>query len=122
MMPNSSASWKRKTYLPMYMPRTIGTVVARAPHRNRLTPWVFRPLTKPGPAGMPTMGMKMLRPTEFMNQTVEDGMRPKYGRVDRSHPNTIPAMSAPPAGDNGGGTPPPFHNNPPAPAPTRTLP
>ena len=55
-------------------------------------PCVFRPLTKPGPAEMPTMAMKMLRPTEFMNQTVGVGMRPKDGRTERSQPHTIPAI------------------------------
>ncbi len=53
-------------------------------------PCVFRPLTKPGPAEMPTMAMKMFRPTEFMNQTVGDGMRPKDGRTERSQPPTMP--------------------------------
>ena len=55
-------------------------------------PCVFRPLTKPGPAEMPTMAMKMLRPTEFMNQTVGVGMRPKVGRTERSQPPTMPAI------------------------------
>src|SRR4029453_1289262 len=77
MIPRFSASWKRNTYLATNMPRIRGTVVASAPHRKRPTPCVFRPLTKPGPAEMPTMAMKMLRPTEFMNQTVGVGMRPK---------------------------------------------
>jgi hypothetical protein len=48
---------------------------------------------------MPTMAMKMLRPTEFMNQSVGVGMRPKLGRTERSHPPMMPAMSAPPAVD-----------------------
>ena len=81
-------------------------------------PWVFRPLTKPGPAEMPTMAMKMLRPTEFMNQTVGDGMRPKSGRTERSQPNTIPAMSAPPAVDSVRGTPPTFQTSAPTSAPS----
>ena len=68
-------------------------------------PCVFRPLTKPGPAEMPTMAMKMLRPTEFMNQMVGVGMRPKLGRTERSHPPMMPAMSAPPAVDSVSGTP-----------------
>src|SRR5436190_15767025 len=105
MIPSVSASWKRKTYLATNIPRTIGTVVATAPHRNRPTPWVFRPLTNPGPAEMPTIAMKMLRPTEFMNQIVDEGMRPKYGRVERSQPNTIPEIRAPPAVDSVSGTP-----------------
>ena len=52
------------------------------------------------------MAMKMLRPTEFMNQMVGVGMRPKLGRTDRSQPPMIPAMSAPPAVDSVSGTPP----------------
>ena len=52
------------------------------------------------------MAMKMLRPTEFMNQTVGVGMRPKDGRTERSQPPTIPATSAPPAVDSVSGTPP----------------
>ena len=32
------------------------------------------------------MAMKMLRPTEFMNQTVGDGIRPKFGRVGAQPP------------------------------------
>ena len=52
------------------------------------------------------MAMKMLRPTEFMNQIVGIGMRPKVGRTERSHPPTIPATSAPPAVDSVRGTPP----------------
>src|SRR5260370_32394936 len=84
-MPSVRASWNRNRYLAMNSPKTRGSVVARAPHRNRPTPCVFRPFTKPGPAEMPTMAMKMLRPTEFMNQTVGDGMRPKEGRTERNH-------------------------------------
>ena len=45
---------------------------------------------------MPTMAMKMFKPTEFMNQMVGDGMRPKAGRTERSHPKTMPAIRAPP--------------------------
>ena len=52
------------------------------------------------------MAMKMLRPTEFMNQMVGVGMRPKVGRTERSQPPMIPAMSAPPAVDSVSGTPP----------------
>ena len=68
-------------------------------------PCVFRPLTKPGPAEMPTIAMKMFRPTEFMNQTVGVGMRPKDGRTERSQPPMIPAISAPPAVESVSGTP-----------------
>ena len=42
-------------------------------------PCVLSPFTNPGPAEMPTMAMKIFRPTEFMNQTVGGGMRPKEG-------------------------------------------
>src|SRR5512145_1736193 len=80
--PSRIASWKRNTYLPMYMLRISGTVVATMPQTNRPMPCVLRPLTKPGPAEIPTTAMKMLRPTEFMNQTVEDGIRPKNGRAE----------------------------------------
>src|SRR5690349_18642788 len=65
------------------MPRTRGTVVASAPQRNSPMPCVLRPLTNPGPAEMPTIAMKMLRPTEFMNHTVGVGMRPNFGRTER---------------------------------------
>ena len=64
------------------------------------------------------MAMKMLRPTEFMNQTVDDGMRPNVGRTERNHPATIPAMSAPPAVDSVSGTPPIFNTSEPISAPT----
>ena len=64
------------------------------------------------------MAMKMLRPTEFMNQTVGDGMRPKDGRTERSQPNTIPAMSAPPAVDSVSGTPPTLKTSAPTSAPS----
>ena len=72
---------------------------------------------KPGPAEMPTMAMKMLSPTLFMNQTVGDGMRPNDGRTERSQPNTIPATSAPPAVDNVSGTPPTVQTSAPMRAP-----
>ena len=116
-MPSRIASWKRKMYLPMYIPRTSGTMVATAPHRNRLTPCVRKPFTKPGPAEMPTMAMKMLRPTEFMNQTVDDGMRPNVGCTERNHPQTSPEMSAPPAVDSVSGTAAIFQTNAPTSAP-----
>src|SRR5215475_11986614 len=118
IMPSRSASWKRKIYLPIYIPKMSGTVVATAPQRNRLIPWVFKPFTKPGPAEIPTMAIKMFRPTEFMNQTVGDGMRPKVGRTDLNHPQTIPEMSAPPAVDNVSGIPATFHTSAPSSAPT----
>src|SRR4026208_718002 len=95
---NRIAGSKRKMNLPMSVARINGTEVAKMPHRNRLRPWVFSPLTNPGPAEMPTTAMNTFRPTEFMNHTVEDGMRPKKGLVDRSQPNTRPELRAPPAG------------------------
>src|SRR2546430_3711270 len=69
----------------------------RRPPRSTLFPYttlfrscVRRPFTKPGPAEMPTMAMKILRPTEFMNHTVGDGILPKNGdrkstRLNSSH-------------------------------------
>ncbi len=60
------------------------------PHRNRLKPSFCKPATKAGPDEMPTMAMKMLRPTEFMNHTVGDGMRPKVGFTERSQPKNSP--------------------------------
>src|SRR5207253_6030361 len=111
-------SWKRNTYFATNMPRTSGTVVATAPHRKRPMPCVFRPLTKPGPAEMPTMAMKMLRPTEFMNQTVGVGMRPNFGRTERSQPPMIPAISAPPAVDRVSGAPATLKTSEPINAPT----
>ena len=49
--------------------------------------------------------MKMFNPTEFMNHTVEEGMRPKVGFTERSQPNTRPEISAPPAVESVSGTP-----------------
>src|SRR5215470_10567390 len=120
--PRRIASWKRNTYLPTYIPSTRGTVVATTPHRNRLIPCVRSPLTNPGPAEMPTTAMNTLRPTEFMNHTVDDGMRPNDGRTDRSHPNTSPAISAPPAVDSVSGTPATFHTSAPTSAPSVIAP
>ena len=39
-----------------------------------------------------------------MNHTVDDGIRPKVGRTDRSHPKKSPAINAPPEVDNVSGT------------------
>src|SRR6516165_12631544 len=105
-------------YLATNMPSTKGTVVATAPHRKRPMPWDFNPFTKPGPAEMPTMAIKMLSPTEFMNQTVDGGIRPNFGCTERSHPQTIPEKRAPPAVDNVNGTPATFHTREPSKAPT----
>ena len=52
-----------------------------------------------------------------MNHTVGDGILPKKGRVERSHPSTSPAMSAPPAVDRVKGTPPSFQTRAPISAP-----
>ena len=58
---------------------TSGIVVATMPHRNRLKPTCCRPETKPGPALMPTIAMKMLSPSVFMSQSAGPGMLPKVG-------------------------------------------
>src|SRR4051812_45920491 len=102
--PSTRASSKRNRYLPTYMARMRGTVVTIMPHRNRLNPSCCSPATKPGPDAMPTTAMNTLRPTEFMNHTVGDGIRPKVGRTERSHPKTRPAIKAPPEVDNVSGT------------------
>src|SRR5262249_12903757 len=94
--PSRMASSKRNRYLPTYIARISGTVVATTPQRNRLKPSFCKPATKPGPEEMPTMAMKTLRPTEFMNHTVGDGIRPNVGRTERSQPKTMPEISAPP--------------------------
>src|SRR5882672_720990 len=102
--PSRRASWKRNRYFPTYIARTNGTVVAKMPHRNRLKPSCCRPATKPGPEEMPTTAMNMLRPTEFMNQTVGDGIRPKVGRTERNQPKKRPAINTPPEVDSVSGT------------------
>src|ERR1700759_4134715 len=102
--PSTIASWKRNTYLPTNIARISGTVVTAVPHRNRPMPCAFRPATKPGPEEMPTTAMKTFKPTEFMNQTVGEGMRPKVGRTERSQPKKMTAISAPPEVDNVSGT------------------
>ena len=53
---------------------------------------------------MPTTAMKTLRPTEFMNHTVGDGIRPKVGRTERSQPKNRPEINAPPEVDSVSGT------------------
>src|SRR5271154_6203796 len=98
-------------YLPTNIPRTRGAVVARAPHRNKPIPCVFKPLTKPGPADMPTMAMKIFRPTEFITQTADVGTRPNLGCTDLPHPQTSPEMSAPPAVESVIGTPATFQTS-----------
>ena len=52
------------------------------------------------------MAMNTFRPTEFMNHTVDDGIRPNVGRTERNHPKTIPAIKAPPEVESVSGTPP----------------
>src|SRR6478752_1498307 len=98
--PSRMAGWKRNTYLPTYIANTSGTVVAKMPQRNRLKPSCCRPATKPGPDEMPTTAMNTLRPTEFMNHTVDEGIRPKVGRTERSHPKNRPAINTPPEVDS----------------------
>src|SRR6185437_5472935 len=105
-MPSNRASWNLKMYLPMNMPRSNGIAVATMPQANRLKPSFCKPATKAGPDAMPMMAMKILRPTEFMNHTVGDGMRPKVGLTERSQPKNRPENRAPPAVDNVIGMPP----------------
>src|SRR3954447_2361156 len=93
--PSTMASSNLNTYLPTYIASIRGTVVTATPQKNRLKPSCCRPATKPGPEEMPTTAMKTLRPTEFMNQTVGEGMRPNIGRTERSHPKKRPAINAP---------------------------
>src|SRR6478672_505529 len=103
--PRTIASSNLNRYFPTYIAKIRGTVVANTPHRNRLKPSCCRPATKPGPEEMPTTAMKTLSPTEFMNHTVDEGIRPKVGRTERSQPNTRPEISAPPAVERVSGTP-----------------
>src|SRR3954471_20470045 len=98
--PNKMASSKRNRYFATNIPRISGTVVATVPQRNKLKPSFCSPATKLGPDEMPTTAMKTFRPTEFMNQTVGDGIRPKVGCTERNQPKNRPANSAPPAVDN----------------------
>src|SRR6476660_9548488 len=102
--PSTMASSNLNMYLPTYIARISGTVVATTPQRNRLKPSCCRPATKPGPDEMPTTAMNTLRPTEFMNHTVGEGMRPNMGRTERSQPKNRPAINAPPEVDNVRGT------------------
>src|ERR1051326_2783088 len=102
--PRRMASSNLNRYLPTYIARISGTVVATMPHRNNPMPSFCSPATKPGPDEIPTMAMNTFSPTEFMNQTVDEGIRPNVGRTERSQPKKMPAISAPPEGDKGGGT------------------
>src|SRR6516164_855686 len=102
--PSTMASSKRNRYFPTYMASISGTVVTTTPHRNRLKPSCCSPATKPGPDEMPTTAMNTFRPTEFMNHTVDEGIRPKVGRTERSQPKNRPEISAPPEVDSVSGT------------------
>src|SRR5882724_3635262 len=102
--PSRMASSKRNRYLPTYIARISGTEVTATPQKNRLKPSCCRPETKPGPDEMPTMAMNTFKPTEFMNQTVGEGIRPKVGCTDRSHPKNRPDIRAPPEVDSVSGT------------------
>src|SRR5215470_13858406 len=102
--PRRMASSKRNRYLPTYIARISGTVVTTTPHRNSPNPSFCSPATKLGPAEMPTTAMNTLRPTEFMNHTVDEGIRPKVGRTERSHPKKSPESKAPPEVDKVSGT------------------
>src|SRR6476659_610093 len=98
------ASSKRNRYFPTYIARTSGTVVTATPQKNRLRPRSCKPATKPGPDAMPTIAMNTFSQTEFMNHTVDDGMRPKVGRTERNHPKKRPEINAPPDVDSVSGT------------------
>src|ERR1700754_2199911 len=94
--PSTIASSNRNRYFPTYIARINGTDVTATPHRNRLNPSCCSPATKPGPEEMPTTAMNTFSPTEFMNQTVGDGMRPKVGCTERNQPKNSPAIRTPP--------------------------
>src|SRR5215469_18628679 len=91
--PSTMASSKRNTYFPTYIASISGTVVATTPQRNRLKPSCCNPETNPGPEEIPTTAMNTLRPTEFINHTVGDGIRPKIGRTERNHPKKRPEIN-----------------------------
>src|ERR1700692_2453289 len=101
---SSMASSNRNRYVPTYIARISGTVVTTTPQRNRLNPSCCSPATKPGPDEMPTTAMNKLRPTEFMNQKVDEGIRPKVGRTERNHPKKRPAINTPPEVESVSGT------------------
>src|SRR3981081_420857 len=102
--PSTMASSNRNTYLPTYIAKISGTDVTATPQRNRLNPSCCSPATKPGPDEMPTTAMNTFRPTEFMNQTAEEGIRPKVGRTERNHPKKRPAINPPPEVESVSGT------------------
>ena len=80
--------------------------MAKSPQKKMPKPASFSPAMKVGPELMPTMAMKTLRPTEFMNHSVGCGTLPIHGFTVRSQPTKMPAMSAPPEVDSVIGTPP----------------
>src|SRR3979409_1125224 len=104
--PSTMASSNRKQYFPPTNANISGTDVTAPPQRNRLNPSCCSPATKPGPDESPTTAMNTFRPTEFMNQTVDDGIRPKVGLTERNHPKNRPAINTPPEVESVSGTPP----------------
>src|SRR5712672_4268440 len=102
--PSRIASSKRNTYFQTNIARISGTVVTTTPQRKRLKPSCCSPATKPGPEEIPTTAMNTLRPTEFMNHTVGDGIRPKVGRTERNQPKKRPAINTPPEVERVSGT------------------
>src|SRR3981189_931858 len=102
--PSTIASSNLKTYLPRYIGSISGPVVTTTPQRNRLKPSCCSPATKPGPDEIPTTAMNMFSPTEFMNQTVGDGIPPKVGRTERSQPKKRPRNKTPPEVEGVSGT------------------
>src|ERR1700722_4512683 len=102
--PSTMASSNRNKYFPTYIANISGTVVTATPQRNRLNPSCCSPAPKPAPDEMPTPAMNTFRPTEFMNQTVDDGIRPKVGRTEPNHPKKRPAINTPPEVESVSGT------------------
>ena len=80
-------------------------------------PGLLQPRHEAGSGGMPITAMKIFSPTEFMNHTVGEGMRPRVGLTERSQPNTRPDINAPPAVERVRGTPPTLTTNAPISAP-----
>src|SRR6516165_1558196 len=102
--PSTMASSKRNRYFPTYIASISGTVVTAIPQRNRLKPSCCNPATKPGPEEIPTTAINTFRPTEFINHTVDEGIRPKVGRTERNQPKKRPEINAPPVVDRVSGT------------------
>src|SRR5690625_1041280 len=103
--PRLMAGSKRKMYLPIRGANNMGRAVANTPQKNSPAPAFFTPAIKVGPAVMPTMAIKVFRPTEFMNHRVALGTLPRLGLKLRNQPKTIPANNAPPEVDRVMGTP-----------------